>query len=330
MFSPHARRAALAASAAVLALLLTGCSQPGDVKADSKSGGKADPDAGKEPAIGAVPTLLESRSLTFPLAAYIPDSRQLGVLDEAQDVLIDQCMQRYGFRYQQRRRADQAAKQDENRRYGISDPAEAASSGYANPRLGQTTRPPRQTLGPNEKLVLNGLDVDPSLKVPMSQEEAEKSDVATTVVGGQKVPAGGCLRESALKLFTPTKDTVDGMVAQGHGLDAYGRAQKDSRVAAAVKSWSECMGRHGYASYTDPTSLPPGIDEGSLGSPQAVTAATKDVACKKETNLVGIWYTVEVAYQQRTIERNAETLDLAKKQLDARMKLAATLLAAGA
>ncbi|MFD7258554.1 hypothetical protein [Streptomyces sp. NPDC059874] len=324
MFSPHAPRAALAASAAVLALLLTGCSQTAGGKADTDS------DAGKEPPIGAVPTLLESRSLVFPLAPYTPDSRQLALLDEAQDVLIDQCMQRYGFRFTQRRKADGAVQQDESRRYGISDPAEAAQSGYTNPRLGNTVRPPRQTLGGNEKLVLHGLEVDPSMKVPMSQEEAEKSDVATTVVGGQKVPAGGCLRESALKLFTPTKDTVDGMVAQSHGIEAYGRAQKDSRVVAATKAWSECMAKHGYAAFTDPTAQPPGIDEAGMSSPQAVTMAKQDVECKRETNLVGIWYTVEVAYQQRAIERNAETLDVAKKQLDERMKLAATLLAAGA
>ncbi|MFB6620207.1 hypothetical protein ACIGFK_36030 [Streptomyces sp. NPDC085524] len=319
MSSPHAPRPFLAASAAVLALLLTGCTQSGDGK-----------DSEAEPGIGAVPALLESRSLAFPLAGYMPDNRQLAVLDEAQDVLIDQCMQRYGFRYQQRRKADTAVKQDENRRYGVSDPAEVARVGYANPQVGQTVKPPQQPFGPNEKLVLFGLEVDPSLPVPMSQEEAEKSDVATTVVGGQKVPAGGCLRESALKLFTPTKDTVDTMVAQGYGLDAYGRAQKDSRVVAATKSWSECMAKHGYAAFADPTGLPPGLDETGFGSPQAITMATQDVACKKETNLVGVWYTVEVAYQQRAIERHAETLDLAKKQLDERMKLAATLQASGA
>ncbi|MFJ8012671.1 hypothetical protein [Streptomyces sp. NPDC096339] len=332
MFSPHARHAALAASATALVLLLAGCSQPGDGKASSGSGKseKADPDAGNEPAIGAVPALLESRTLVFPLAPYTPNGRQLAVLDEAQDVLIDQCMQRYGFRFQQRRRAETAPKQDDSRRYGISDPAEAAQSGYTNPQLGRGSKPQQQSRGANEKLVLNGLEVDPSLQVPMNQEEAEKSDVATTVVGGQKVPAGGCLRESALKLFTPTKDTVDTMVAQGYGLEAYGRAQKDSRVVAATKAWSECMGKRGYAGFTDPTGLPPGIDDSNIGSPQAITMATQDVACKKESNLVGIWYTVEVAYQQRAIERNAETLDLAKKQLDERMKLAAQLQASGA
>ncbi|WP_327736772.1 hypothetical protein OG749_26390 [Streptomyces nojiriensis] len=314
MFSTRSPRPVLTASAAVLALLLTGCSQ---------SGGE---DSAEEPAIGAVPTLLESRSLTFPISAYIPDEQQLGVLSEAQDVLIDQCMQRYGFRYQLRRKADPAVKHDFARRYGLSDPAEAARYGFENPQLSTREKPPQPQLGPNEKLVLHGLEVDPSLPVPMSQEEAEKSDVATTVVAGQKVPAGGCARESSLKLLTPTKDTVESMVVQGFGFDAYARSRKDSRVTKAIKSWSACMGEHGYT-VDNPMDRPPGIEDANLSSPQAIAMAKQDVDCKKETNLVGIWYTVELAYQKRVIEQNAENLDRAKKQLDERMKLAASLIA---
>ncbi|MET9962959.1 hypothetical protein ABZ128_28495 [Streptomyces sp. NPDC006326] len=314
MFSPRSPRPALTASAAVLALLLTGCSQSGGADSDG------------EPAIGDVPALLESRDLALPMSPYIPDDRQLGLLNEAQDVLVDQCMRRYGFRYQQRRKADSTVKRDNNRRYGLSDPAEAARYGYENPQLVRTEKPPQQPLGPNEQLVLNGLEVDPSLPVPMSQEEAEKSDVATTAVGGQKVPAGGCGREGALKLWAPTKDTVDYMVPQNFRADGYARSRKDSRVVKAIKSWSECMGRHGYT-VDNPMDPPPGINDSNYGGPQAIAIAKQDVECKKETNLVGIWYTVEVAYQKRLIEQNAETLDRAKKQLDERLKLAASLIA---
>ncbi|MCJ0871133.1 hypothetical protein [Streptomyces sp. AP-93] len=313
MFSPRSPRPVLTASAAALALFLTGCAQ--------SDGGGSD----AEPGIGAVPTLLESRNLTLPMASYLPDNRQHAMLSEAQDVLVDQCMQRFGFRYQLRRK-EPAVKRDNNRLYGLSDPAEAARYGYANPPEGQAQRPPQQALGPNEQLVLHGLEVDPSLPVPMSQDEAEKSDVATTVVAGQKVPAGGCLRESALKLFSPTKDSVASTDVQGFGLDSYARSQKDSRVVGAFKSWSECMGRHGYTD-DSPMGQPPGIDSSGISSPQAIAMAKQDVGCKRETNLVGIWYTVEVAYENRVIEQNAETLDRARKQLDARLKLAATLIA---
>lgn len=319
MPSPRPPRPVLAASATALALLLAaGCSMPGG------GGGSAG-----EPPIGKVPVLLESRELAYPLAPYVADNQQLGLLGEAQDVLVDQCMRRYGFTYQQRRRAGVGAHRDNHRRYGVSDAAEANRYGYENPQLGATPKPAQQPLGPNEKLVLHGLEVDPSLQIPGTQEEAETSEVATTVVGGQKVPAGGCLRESALKLFTPTKDTVDPMVAQGIGLDAYARSQKDSRVTEVFAAWSACMGKHGYE-VTNPVDQPPGIDDSNAGGPQAIVQAEQDVRCKRETNLVGVWHTVEVAYQQRAIEENAETLDKARRQLDERMRLAATLIESGA
>ncbi|MBT2476702.1 hypothetical protein [Streptomyces sp. ISL-94] len=322
MFPPRPALPALAASAAALALLLAGCSSS-DGGNSSGSG-----DSGKEPAIGTVPTLLASRDLAFPLDPYIPDPRQRGLLDQAQDVLVDQCMQRYGFRYPLRRQADPAAKKDNARRYGVSDAAEAERIGYENPAAKAAQRQPQPPLGPNEKLVLHGLDVDPSKPVPMSQEEAEKSDVATTVVGGQRVPAGGCLRESALKLYAPSKDTVDLMVPQNFGFEAFARSREDSRVRTATTSWSECMAKHGYA-MNSPVDQPPGIDDANISSPQAIAIAKQDVDCKKQTNLVGTWYTVEVAYQKRLAEQNAETLDRVKKQLDERLRLAASLTTAG-
>ncbi|MFJ4781498.1 hypothetical protein [Streptomyces sp. NPDC088762] len=310
---------ALAASAAVLTLLLAGCSAP-----DGGAGG----DVAKEPVIGSVPQLLESRDLAFPLDPYIPDAQRRGLLDQAQDVLVDRCMQRYGFRYGLRRQADPAARKDNERRYGISDAAQAERTGYENPAAKATQRPPQPPLGANEQLVLHGLEVDPSKPVPMSQEEAEGSDVATTAVGGQKVPAGGCLRESALKLYNPSKDTVDQMVPQNIGFEAFGRSREDSRVRTATRAWSACMAKHGYTMST-PLDPPPGINETNIGGPQAIAIAKQDVDCKKQTNLVGTWYTVEVAYQKRLVEQNAETLDRVKKQLDERLRLAASLTAAG-
>ncbi|MGW1770754.1 hypothetical protein [Streptomyces sp. NPDC002104] len=306
---------ALTVSAAVLTLLLTGCSQSG--------GG----DSGEEPAIGTVPVLLESKTLAFPLASYEPNAQQSGLLAEAQDVLIDQCMQRYGFRYELRRATGSTAPGDESRRYGLSDAAEAARYGYTNPEVDRVQKPPQKPMGPNEKLVLGGLEVDPSLPVPMNQEEAEKSDVAATTVGGQKVPAGGCRRESFLKLYAPSKDSVDIMVSQNFRFDGYARSQEDSRVRKVITSWSACMGKAGYT-VDSPMGPPPGIDDSNFGSPQAIAIAKQDVQCKKETNLVGVWYTVETAYQKRLVEQNAETLDRAKKQLDERIKLAASLIAA--
>ncbi|PZT75951.1 MULTISPECIES: hypothetical protein [unclassified Streptomyces] len=312
----HRPTARLGMATAVLVLALTSC---------SSSDGKAD-DTAKEPPVGNVPALLDSTSLRFPLDVYMPTAQQRGTLNEAQDMLIDQCMKRYGYRFAVRKQGRSSG--DNARRYGVSSAAAAERDGYDNPEVNKTEqKPAQQALGPNEKLVLNGKDkVNPSDPVPMSQEEAEQTGKGAITVGGQKVPAGGCLREGYLKLYAPKKDSVDIMVPQNFGFDAYSRSREDSRVRKAIKAWSACMKKHGYTT-DDPVSPQDdlGFDDGALGSPKAMTAARQDVSCKRKTNLVGIWFTVETAYQKRLIEQNAETLDSVKKQLDARLRLAAQL-----
>ncbi|MFD4372615.1 hypothetical protein [Streptomyces sp. NPDC058486] len=279
-----------------------------------------------EPAIGDVPVLLDSATLRFPLDTYVPTSAQRAALAEAQDVLIDQCMKRYGYRFALRKGRSSGG--DNTLRYGVSSPERAARYGYENPELAnRPQKPPARQMGPNEKLVLHGeAQVDPSKPVPMSQEEAENSELGVITVAGQKVPAGGCSREGFLKLYAPTRDSVDIMVPQNFGMDAYARSQEDSRVREAIKGWSACMAKAGYET-DDPVSPQNdlGFADTTLDGSKAVSAATKDVACKKETNLVGIWSTVETAYQKRLIEQNAETLDNARKQLETRLKLAAQL-----
>ncbi|MCY0937491.1 hypothetical protein, partial [Streptomyces sp. H34-S4] len=316
---PFSRRLLRPLGVALLPLALAGCG------GSAPAGGPA----GEEPPIGATPTLLASGDLRFPLDVYIPSGEQNSQLAKAQDRLVDQCMQRYGFRYESPRAGSAAQPRDESRRYGLSDAAVATRYGYNNPVL--ENRPPKpapKQLGPNEKLFLNGEEqVDPAKPVPMSQEESEKSGLGSLTVDGKKVPSGGCMRESFLKLYAPVKNSVDVMVPQNFGFDAYGRSRQDTRVEKAIKEWSACMAEKGYRT-DDPVSPELGFNDATLGSPQAVTAAQQDVACKARTNLVGIWHTVEVAYQKRLIEQNAEVLTLAKTQLEERMRLAAQLTSA--
>ncbi|MFE0640873.1 hypothetical protein ACFW2Y_04510 [Streptomyces sp. NPDC058877] len=304
------------ALATALALALTGCSS-----SDGQTGADR-----PEPAIGDVPVLLDSTSIRFPLDAYLPSGEQRKALGEAQDVLIDRCMKRYGYRFPLR--SNHLGGGDNARKYGVSSIATATRYGYDNPEVAALPpRPPEKAMGPNEKLVLNGEEqVDPSVPVPMSQEEAEDSDQGVITVAGKKVPAGGCIREGFLKLYAPTRDSVDIMVPQNFGFDAYGRSREDSRVRKAIEAWSACMAEGGYRT-EDPVSPQNdlGFGDTTLNSPKAVTAAKQDVTCKERTNLVGIWSTVEIAYQKRLIEQNAETLAAVKEQLEARLRLAAEL-----
>ncbi|MEU9862926.1 hypothetical protein AB0D99_18855 [Streptomyces sp. NPDC047971] len=310
----------LATRASVLLLsaaLLTACSS-------SDSGGG---DAKSEPEIGAVPKLLRTAELSYPMDTYETTPEQLQQLQKAQNRLISQCMQRFGFTYEPPPPVQSGrGSGSDDTRYGLTDPDKAARYGYDS-RAGAAppVKPPAPSLGATGQLALSGPDLKQGAAQPMSWEEAQKADSGKTV-NGQKVPIGGCNRESYLKLYAPKKGAVDVMFVFNVTADAFTRARDDSRVAEAITAWSACMAEKGYKA-DDPVSPQEdlGIASGALGSPKAVAAAKQDVACKERANLVGVWFTVESAYQQRNVEQNAETLNQAKTELEERLKLANTL-----
>ncbi|MCJ0868503.1 hypothetical protein [Streptomyces sp. AP-93] len=267
--------------------------------------------------------MLDTTGLRFPLDSYHPTAEQRKTLERAQEILVDRCMERYGFRYPGQPAESPSGDAENARRYGISSASRAASHGYADGSREAPGKSPMDDLGSDEKLVLLGQErLDPT-KLPKSQEEAEKSDEGTTSIGGRKVPAGGCLHEATLKLFRPTKDIIDLMFVQNLMFDAYRRSQQDSHVVKAAKSWSDCMAHQGLR--TDEPVSPMedlGFKASEFASPKAISAAKKDIACKAEVNLVGIWFSVETSDQNRLIDQNAETLKRAKVQLEDRLRLA--------
>ncbi|MEW1694151.1 hypothetical protein ACIQCR_16375 [Streptomyces sp. NPDC093249] len=307
-----------AARATVLLLsaaLLTACSSgSGD-----GGGGSA-----REPAIGTVPRLLSTTGLSFPLDGYATTDEQRRKLEQAQSRVTSDCMTRFGFTYELPVTPSPTGGAGNSRRYGLTDAAQAARYGYV-PNRG--ARPPAKTaartLSATGRLALNG----PEFKgaQPMSLEESRAEDSGKTL-DGRKVPVGGCLREGYLTVYAPKKGALDSMFVTNLVMDANSRSREDSRVVAAVKAWSACMAEKGYK-VDEPVSPQSdlGLDPNGYGSPRAVAAARQDVACKERANLVGVWYTVESAYQKRGIEQNAEALNQAKTELDERLKLAATL-----
>ena len=330
---PSHRAAAPAACLALLAVLLTGLTGCGSASgagsgAGTDAGTSGAPGKGAEPAVGAAPTLLDSNGLTFPMDDYLVPAEQRQELQKAQNVLIDQCMRRYGFRYTAPEATAGADVYGENgRRYGLSSPALAARYGYGDPPRQAPVRAPRPARGTNESLVLDGPpDLDPK-SLPGNLQEAEKartSDKNTGVVNGVKIPVAGCAGESGLKLYAPDAAAVDITFPQNLNAEANERSRQDSRVVRVIRDWSACMAGHGYR-VPSPLGVPAALGLTDLSGPRALTTATADVACKQKVNLVGVWYTVESAYQKVLIEKNAELLKTFKDQQQARMRLADSL-----
>ncbi|MCT9074990.1 hypothetical protein [Streptomyces fulvoviolaceus] len=298
-------------------LALAGCS----------AGGSDGSGESAEPTVTSTPTMLRTADVSFPMDAYEATAEQQVTLARAQGVLTSRCMARLGFTYQAPERPVSSASGSNARVFGLVDPDTAARYGYLNP--GTANAPVRAATGSlteAEQLALSGEDdLDPA-DVPANLEEAEKSGGSDVTFNGERVPVGGCVRESYLKLYARKANEVDILFVFNLKSDAESKAREDSRVRAVDKRWSSCMAKAGYE-LTGPVNAVKelGLTESDLSSPRAVTAAKADVACKQRVNLVGVRYAVTTAYQRRLIEENAQTMSLAKEQLESRLLLAAEL-----
>ncbi|MFJ8823653.1 hypothetical protein ACIREE_17900 [Streptomyces sp. NPDC102467] len=298
--------------------------------------------AGKEPAIGSIKKLSSTEGLEFPIAAYEVTSDQQYQAKRAQNRLVEQCMKRFGFEYALPAPTPPSGDDSSSRIFGLTNAEDAARSGYANP--GRATDPApakRQSPTPLSRTgqtVLNGVDpvAEAAAKAkgkaaaptdePMTQAEAEKAPGSGITINGKEVPVGGCGRESALKLYSPKPGSVDILFVFNLGGEAESRALEDSRVRKATSKWSQCMADSGFTtSSPDNIQSDLGLKQGQLSSPQAITVAKADVACKTKVNYIGIRYAVQSAYEKSLVEEHAETLDLFKQQTQDRLRLAAQL-----
>ncbi|MFR9676306.1 hypothetical protein [Streptomyces sp. TR06-5] len=316
MSSFSVRRVAPVLAAACLAVLSACAGEPAS-------------DAGGEPDLGRIPAMLETENIEFPLSGYASTAAERQKLRRAQDALVARCMSRFGFSYSAPRRPAPPAT---GNRYvfGVVDSNEVAQYGYRNPQSldGDRERPVRPALSGAERLVLSGADdVDPQ-SLPTNQEAARREGGSDEKVNGRTVPVGGCTREAFLKLYAPKSNAVDIMYVFNLRSEAESRTRADSRVRRNDTKWSACMEKAGY-SVSDPMDAAAELGFRSneeLSSPAAVAAAGADVACKKKVNLVGVRFAVTTAYQERLIDRNAETLALARRQHEQRLERAAELL----
>jgi hypothetical protein len=326
--------------ALVLAALGAGCA-PGVEPEDT------------EPSIGPPARLERPAEVVLPLDAYVPTKQEYVTILRAVWKLTSSCVSRFGARYtasEELLAADVPPLDRLNeRRYGLFSAEAAARSGYAatsgevtqgEATKGEVTQgavtPGEVTKGEvtrDERAAGRGDSVgwDPTanekfLVVGQTAEFAGAREMPKDV-NGKPLPADGCTGEAWRKLADGARPPADPRLAEQLRLRAYDRAENDSRVRSAVSAWSACMAKRGhtYTSVWEPNDAPwpdpPGASE--------IATATADVACKNETNLVGIWYTVEKAYQQRAVDRNAEALAVVKDYLRAQARNAATVLARG-
>ena len=251
--------------------------------------------------------------LSLPLDAYIETEQQVAAVSRAEDLLVQSCMRRFGFRWTLVEPVPPPFGGN-NRRYGVIDEAEAAQYGY---HLPDSERERRRRA--EEARRARG-DLTAAAFAVWSGKGQRAYD-------GQEIPQGGCIGEARRQL----NDQVDNRVLElpfQLADEAKERSEADSRVRRAFEQWSACMRRAGFR-YQDPWEAndDPAWQEHAQATEREIATAVADVRCKQETNLVGIWMAVEAAYQQRLIERHAEALADVKRLIETRARNAARVLA---
>ncbi|MFE7560369.1 hypothetical protein [Kitasatospora sp. NPDC057500] len=306
-----------------LLLLTTACSSSGTPAATSTDQGLKVP----PPSVSAVPTLAKADDKALPIEAYLLTPEQQQQLIRARDALTARCMTRFGFTYAPEPAPTDPGTRQKNLtqwRYFVTDTTETAQYGYTAKDFRHGQKPSRAPEPPAYLLALTG-SADGAVAVAPGQTPKGGQDI-----NGQRIPPGGCIGEALGKLGASTANGNggDAQLASDIKNSGWNQSLADSRLLAAFTAWSGCMKAKGY-DYPTPIAAADDPQWQTIGasSEKARQTATADATCKAEHNVVGIWYTVESAYETTLIEQNAEAMRAIRQDIDNRMKLAAQALA---
>ncbi|MGF7234169.1 MAG: hypothetical protein ACQSGP_04295 [Frankia sp.] len=257
-----------------------------------------------------IPTLLRSTDLHLPLDTYLLSVSDLDRIGQARRVLTHGCMQRLGYSFPPLTPGIPTGPSTWNeRRYGVTDPAMAARYGYG--------------LGPRDPASHPGRPDETGANTPTTAQ-LRALDGSVGTVNGVPVPAGGCTGQ-ANRHLAGGETAADVNLPQQLSSESFARSSTDPAVTPATAAWSRCMQAAGYR-YT--TALDPPGDPRWSRVPRSTQIATanRDVSCKRQANLVGIWFTVEAAYQRQLIADHRTALALVHAAKSAQLAAATRLV----
>ncbi|MER8182378.1 hypothetical protein [Kitasatospora sp. NPDC094015] len=264
-----------------MCLALAGCSSSGQQAAEAM------------PTMRSPSALPGSADLHLPIEPYLFSEAETAKLSRAGAVLRKACMQRFGLDYAVGPADPPTGPRTfMDRRYGLTDPAEAAVNGYhlgdRDPRT-QPVRPPQ--FSAEQQQVLTG-------HLPGKTG----TDGTSLQVNGVPVPPGGCYDE-AKRGLAGSGDLGPSSLAQQTNFRTFKDSMSTAQVTQAFEAWSGCMKNRGY-SYADPMeSIGDRRFLGDSPTPLELQVATADVTCKQQVDLIGTWFAAEASLQKESIAR---------------------------
>jgi hypothetical protein len=256
------------------------------------------------------PTLSSTAALRLPIASYELSDTQSAQVDYLGQLYTQECMRGFGFAYLPSLSVSSIAEsvrvtaELNSRRYGVSDPVTAAAEGYHVPSWAANGAAP----------------------IPFpSQGSPEYKVLAGQAAGsykGRAVPSGGCIGQASARLAAAGVDPGAQAAGGPDQSDLLQRianqgfigAQADPRVRAVDTRWAACMHAAGY-NYATPFQAAQHWNLNGPVSTAEIQTARRDIACKKQVNLIGVEFAVESDYENAQIARNARALANVKAEI---------------
>jgi hypothetical protein len=272
-----------------------------------------------------IPTPKTAADLVLPLDVY-----ELGPVDRAQVLrarfgLIAECLRQYQIDFQAP--AVEPATYPQNAGYlGWIEERQVGRYGYVGPP-GYTSIKAMDGFEPYSvtdeqfRVLIGKIKRFHGKAVPPGGCEAKADSVLNQ--GAEGVPA-----TEIAKRFN--EDEVPALAS-----DAAGAAFRDGRIAAAERTWSDCMERAGfhYRTTSDATGDPrwattAANDQIDLprGTPEEIRTALADSTCRRDVNYYGIRQAVYTEYQNKIIASHRGRLDMIKLLNEARLANAKKVL----
>jgi hypothetical protein len=334
----HIKQTATAVALAASALLVSACSS-GTTADTAQNAADGKPIVNKENWPKKIPTSGLTKSLTLPLEAYMASYEDQVTIEQAANDLQQSCMKDYGIDLTLPRAGANPPPSDNDanieRRYGITDRAQAEKYGYElPPALREHTKQPMRDLSGVEVEVLTG-HTKPEL--PEAPEGVKaggafagpgQTKPARAEYNGKKLKTGGCIGWSKGQLGVQEADPI--IVAELAG-DSLVQSMKDAKVVKAIAAWSACMDGKGHEGLADPyKAMDQGVTSDGKPSQVSIALAVDDIDCKEQTDLVKTWFGVESAIQDRQIAGHKSLLTGIKEQHGKEITVAREQMAASA
>ncbi|WP_149030618.1 hypothetical protein [Kitasatospora sp. MBT66] len=269
------------------------------------------------PAVPDVPVLASTSDRALPVEKYLINPEENARMDRGWARLVSTCMKRFGLDYEPAVRESDRRTGQTAHRYDPTDPAVAAVRGYHGDASGDGSTPtPTESLSPDVRLVLGAGSGAP--QAPGGSR--------TGVFRGTPIPPGGCAGEAQQAVTAGGGTFQDAQVAVDVNFGNYQRSTADERVKEVFRKWSSCMKASGFDYGTPAAAANDPAWHSPVPSATELATAAADVRCKRENNVVGVWFTVESAYEEREIEEKLPELTRVRESIDITLRNAAAAL----